>query len=235
VLEVSPVERDPMVIPEIVTKTGAPAAMVPSFNTITIDSELGGATVAKTPPLIETVGDEFDEKNPKGKKRMMLLLMDSSPPGEGEKENITAEPILPALRSPLEILNEKFATRSPIRPDEVPKDKMSSALVETKRSGDDTAGLGGEPMTAPNNVTETVLWGTKAEYDVLIIMQVDVKEIADPIAPLLIEIEGVMLLLKKLRGKTIDIKPPVNNSWIMKKETVAEMLSFPDIRSETGT
>ncbi len=65
-------------------------------------------------------------------------------------------------------------------------------------------------------------------------MQVDVKEIADPSAPLLIEIKGVTLLLKKKRGKNIDIKPPVNNSRMTTNETVAEMLGFPEIRSESG-
>ncbi len=72
---------------------------------------------------------------------------------KGLNENVAEEPILPDLRSLLEMLKIKLDARSPMGPDTAPKDELLSMLVTTKLSK--VLGLGMGPTTTPERVTYT--------------------------------------------------------------------------------
>ena len=193
--------RDPIVTPIRVTETETAAGIVELIKVITIYIELkfGGATAPKTPPLIATVGVELEEKNPNGNESVMLLLTESSPPADGVKENVAEDPILPATRSPLDIMKEVFVTLLPIGPEGVPKEELMPTLVEMKIPRF-VPGNTRDPMVSPDRVTETVEPAAIAALEVVITIEVAVGAAAIPCASLLIKTEGVKLVLKKPTG-----------------------------------
>ena len=142
-----------MVIPNIVIETGALSKVVKLSKVTTMRFESVLATEPNTPPLMPTVELDCNAKKPSGKKSVIVLLSDSAPPLEGLNENVAEEPILPDLRSLLEMLKIKLDIRSPMGPDKAPKDELLSMLVTTKIS--EVLGLGMDPTTTPERVTDT--------------------------------------------------------------------------------
>ena len=180
-----------MVIPNIVIETGALSKEVELSKVIIMRTESEPTTEPNAPPLMPIVELDCNAKKPFGKKSVMVLFSDNTPPLEGVNEKVAEEPILPALRSLLEILKRKLDTRSPMGPDKAPKDELLSMLVTTKMSK--VLGLGIDPTTTPERVTDTTDCEATIESVVSITIEVDMKATADPFDPLLIEINGVIL------------------------------------------
>ena len=91
------------------------------------------------------------------------------PPADGAKINVTDTPVLPAIRSKAEMMNDTEATEPPIAPDETNADSVESALVCTVT---EEVPAVGSPMVRPESVTVTAVLAASAVPPVVMMMDV---------------------------------------------------------------
>ena len=95
----------PIVMPTNVTVTAVLAAALPDCNVITMLDAPLAVEFAVAPPLNVTLGVTPTAKKSGGYARVMVFPVESAPPADGVKLNVTGTPDFLITRSVLKMLN----------------------------------------------------------------------------------------------------------------------------------
>ncbi len=108
---------DPIVSPDKVTVTLAPADSVLLAVEITMHVETNETREPDAPPFTAMVRSDVPAKKPTGYERVILLPGASAPPAVDTKLNVAEALSLPETRSAAVIMNKTKVTAPPITPD----------------------------------------------------------------------------------------------------------------------
>jgi hypothetical protein len=155
-----PAETTPRMSPFKVICTDDDAEIAAVAVVITIAVADGAAEVPVDAPLIVTFGIAAILKKPEGYVNVTKLPTASPPPTVVVKLNVADTFVLPATRSAPAITNDPGVTCPPMTPDAIPKEGVTSALVETTMPP--LLPPFATPMVSPKSVTVTALLATSA-------------------------------------------------------------------------